>query len=307
MDMALVLLKRIIVMFAFMGVGFFLYKKKLITNHGTKEMGNLLLFIVVPCVIIKSFNIDCTPDTTKKILISFAMGLVAMAIAIFVGRNIFFRKNPMAHFSAAFFNSGFLGLPLVNYVLGPDSVIYVVALVFLIGFLQWTHGVYVITKEKKYIYIKNILFNPCLIGLVLGFIIYFIPVKLPEIAAGAVADVAALNAPLAMIILGAYFAQTDMKRFVVDKTAYLVCLVRLVIAPLVTLAVLSILPKDLNAIRLAVLINVSTPVGSNAPIFGQLYNKDYVSATGYVSLSTVLCIITMPLIVLLANLLWMGG
>ena len=292
MDMALVLLKRIIVMFAFMMVGFFLYRKKLVTDEGTKGLGNLLLYIVVPAVIIKSFNIPASHEMTVNMLISFAAGLFAMALSVFIGRN-FFRNKPMEHFCAAFFNSGFLGLPLVSYVLGEGAVVYVVALVFLIGFLQWTHGVYVITKAKS------------TIGLVLGLLIYFLPFELPALMSGAINDMAALNAPLAMVILGAYLAQTDFREFFTDIECYKVSLVRLVIAPLITLALLSVLPKSLNTIRLAVLITVATPVGSNAPIFGQLFGKDYVSATKYVSQSTILCVITMPLIILLANVLWM--
>ncbi len=304
MDMALVLLKRIIVMFAFMMVGFFLYRKKLVTDEGTKGLGNLLLYIVVPAVIIKSFNIPPSHEMTVNMLISFAAGLFAMTLSVFIGRN-FFRKKPMEHFCAAFFNSGFLGLPLVSYVLGEGAVVYVVALVFLIGFLQWTHGVYVITKDKSTISVKKILTNPSLIGLVLGLVIYFIPFELPALVSGAINDMAALNAPLAMVILGAYLAQTNFREFFTDIECYKVSLVRLVIAPLITLALFSVLPKSLNTIRLAVLITVSTPVGSNAPIFGQLFGKDYVSATKYVSQSTILCVITMPLIILLANVLWM--
>ena len=303
MDMALVLLKRIFIMFAFMAIGCILYKRKLVSDQGTKAMGNVLLYIVVPAVIIKSFNIPSSPDVTSKMLISFAAGGACMALSMIIAW-LFFRKNPMENFSAAFFNAGFLGVPLVAYVLGEDSVIYVVALVFLIGFLQWTYGVYIITKDKKNIAPKKIIFNPSLIGLVLGLIVYFMPFDLPPLITTGINDMAAMNAPLAMLILGAYFAQTDVKKFFTDKKAYLVCLIRLVITPLATLALLSVLPRSLNSIRLAVLINVITPVGSNAPIFGQLFDKDYVSSTRYVSLSTILCIISMPLVILLANLLW---
>ncbi|MBR0088200.1 MAG: AEC family transporter [Lachnospiraceae bacterium] len=301
--MALVLLKRIFIMFAFMAIGCILYKRKLVSDQGTKTMGNVLLYIVVPAVIIKSFNIPSSPDITSKMLISFAAGGACMALSMIIAWLVF-RKNPMENFSAAFFNSGFLGVPLVAYVLGEDSVIYVVALVFLIGFLQWTYGVYIITKDKKNIAPKKIIFNPSLIGLVLGLIVYFMPFDLPALITTGINDMAAMNAPLAMLILGAYFAQTDVKKFFTDKQAYLVCLIRLVITPLATLALLSVLPRSLNSIRLAVLINVITPVGSNAPIFGQLFDKDYVSSTRYVSLSTILCIISMPLVILLANLLW---
>ena len=293
-------------MFAFMAVGFFLYRKKFVTSEGTRSMGNVLLYIVVPSIIIKSLNIPYSHDVMVKLMISFAAGIFSMVISIFIAR-IFFRKDTIAHFSTAFFNSGYLGLPLVEYVLGKDAVLYCAALVFLIGFLQWTYGVYVITQDKKSISFKKILFNPTLIGLTLGLIIFFVPFKLPELISEGVNVMAAMNAPLAMIILGAYLAQADFKHIFTDLQSYKVSMVRLLVSPLVTLLLLTLLPSSMNIVRMASLICVSTAVGANAPILAQLFDKDYVSASGYVSITTILAIATMPVVIFLAGILWKMG
>lgn len=47
----------------------------------------------------------------------------------------------------------------------------------------------------------------------------------------------------------------------------------------------------------------SAPVGSNVAIFAQLYHKDYTRAVKEVCMSTLLCIIIMPVIIGIAQFL----
>ena len=107
-----------------------------------------------------------------------------------------------------------------------------------------------------------------------------------------------------MVVLGVYLAQTDLKSLFADKMLYLNSAVRLLAIPMVTLALFCLLPASLQEARMALLIVASAPVGSNVAVYAQLNHLDYTYASKSVCLSTLFSILTMPLMIALAGLLW---
>lgn len=113
-----------------------------------------------------------------------------------------------------------------------------------------------------------------------------------------------MNGPLAMIVLGAYLAQVPLKELFTDKLTYLCAVVRLLLIPVLTMACFCLIPDRYGIVRLAVLLAAAAPVGSNVAIFAQLYHKEYTDAVKDVCLSTVFSILTMPLVIGIANYIW---
>ena len=143
-----------------------------------------------------------------------------------------------------------------------------------------------------------------LLAPMIGFAIFITGLgsHLPSVVTGALDGVAALNGPLAMIVLGVYLAQTEFKTLVTTRKLYLVSAVRLLIIPLATLLVLALVPVSRD-IRLIVLLGAAAPVGSNVAVYAQLYNSDYPYACQTVALSTIFSILSLPLIMQLANMI----
>ena len=143
----------------------------------------------------------------------------------------------------------------------------------------------------------------------MGLILFFTGwgAKLPDVITGTMSGIAAVNSPIAMLVMGVYLAQADMKTLWTDKRLYFVSLVRLVIISLLTLLVFWVLNTFIPAFNedtlMALLIPSIAPVGANVAVYAQLHNKDYVYASKAVVLSTLLSLVSMPLIVLLAQLL----
>ena len=142
-----------------------------------------------------------------------------------------------------------MGIPIVQAVLGSEAVFYVSAFVALLNLLQWTYGVFVITKDKRQISVKKIVTNPILISMVIGILLFLIPVEIPYVVSGTVSLVAGMNAPVAMISLGTYLAQTTLRQLVLDKTAWISTFVRLIVIPLMTLLVLTPLRKAIRCLK----------------------------------------------------------
>lgn len=295
-----IVLRQIVIMFVYMAIGGLLFQKGLITKEGSKSLANLLLYAVLPCVVVKSFCVARTPERMSGLLVSFlaALGILLLAMAV---SHLLFKKNPIDDFGAAFSNAGFMGFPLVAAVQGSEAIFYAAGFVALLNALQWTYGQSLISGDPGYRSPKAILKNPLVLSLLLGILLFCFEIPVPAIASDLLAALAALNAPLAMVILGVYLAQTDPKTLFNDPHLYVVAAARLVLIPLLTILVLKLLPAEYAAIATTLVIVAAAPIGSNVAVYAQKLGKDYAYAVRGVCLSTLLSAITMPLLMLLVG------
>lgn len=303
MDLVGILFRQIVIMFLLMFVGGVLFKTGKLTKQGSKDLGTVLIYVIMPCVIIKAYMGGFTEERLKGLLVAFLLAALTLLLSMVVSQ-IVFRKHPIENFGTAFSNAGFLGIPLVQAMLGEEAVFYVSVFVALLNILQWTYGVFVITKDQKMVSVKKIVTNPVLVSMVIGLLIFGLQIPMPAVISGTVNLVAGMNAPIAMFSLGTYLAQITVRDLFNEKMAYASAAIRLVVIPLLSLAVLSLIPAEYALAKMGMLIVAATPVGSNVAIFAQIHNKDYTRAVKSVCLSTVLSIITLPSIIALAVYLW---
>lgn len=299
-----VLLRQILIMFLLMGVGFLLYKNKKISMQGNKELGTLLLYVILPASIIKSYLTDFTKERLIGLLLSLLMAMIALVLSILISKAVFGNKYRVEHFGTAFSNAGFIGIPLVKAAVGEQGIFYLAAFVALVNILQWTYGVAVMSGSREAISFKKLTTNPIVLALGIGLVFFFLPLKVPTILSDTLSLVAGMTAPVAMITLGVYLGQMEGKEMFRGKETYLCILLRLVAIPLATFGVLSLFPKEFLAIKLAVLTAAAAPVGSNVAIFAQLNGLKYTDAVKSVALSTIFSIVTMPVILGIAAMAW---
>lgn len=294
--MSLIILNRIAVMLIYMLPGFILYKKHIITNDGAKDMGKLLIYIILPSAIVNSYNMDFSNEKAFMLLLSFLAALFTLFLSVIISR-IFFKSKPIEGFGAAFSNAGFMGIPLISSVIGKDMVYCAAAFVAILNILQWTYGVFLITGKKTAVSAKKIFFNPVIISFVLGVILFFLPVRLPLFISEILGTVSQMNAPIAMVIIGFYMAQISFKELFISRNGYAVSAVRLLIIPLMTTLLAAVMPFGNFAFKLTIIILAAAPIGSNVAVYAQIYGGNYKAAAGEVVLSTLLSVITMPLII----------
>ena len=113
-----------------------------------------------------------------------------------------------------------------------------------------------------------------------------------------------MNAPAAMIILGVYLAQVRFSDIFTDVKLYLVSGVRLLLIPILTVIPLSLFYHRYHDICLALVIAASAPVGANVAVYAQKLEKNYTYAVKMVCLSTIISIVTLPVLVLAAEQIW---
>lgn len=302
--MAQIILRQTVTMGLYMLMGFVLFRTGKLTREGSRCIASMLLWLILPVVIIRSFLKPFSMENLGALGMSFLLGGVAHVVSTVIA-YVCFRRHPVDCFSSAFSNVGFMGVPLVTAIFGAESPLYLCGLIVFVNFFQWTWGASLLQKEKKPVQLRGLLLNPMLLAPAIGFLLFVLRLgdRLPTVVTGALSGVAALNGPLAMMVLGVYLAQTKLRTLVTTPRLYATCAIRLLLIPLATLLVLSLVPVSTD-IRMIVLLGAAAPVGSNVAVYAQLYDNDYPYACQTVALSTVFSILTMPLVMQLANMLF---
>lgn len=299
--MEIILLKQICIMFLLIAVGIVLVKKGALSEQGGKDLGAILLKAVIPCVILKSYITEYTPERARDLAVSAGMALMALVIAMVISCLVFRMKYSIENFGSSFCNVGFIGIPLIQAVLDEGAVFYLASFIALLNIFQWTYGVFVLTGDKDIIRLKVIVTNPVVLAFFLGLILFFGQVPVPQVIVSALGSIAGMNTPLAMIILGTYLARMNVKELFTVKSAYVCTFTRLILIPAVTLLAVAAIPGVKMEIRQVILIAGCTPVGSNIAIFAKQYEKDYRLSVVTVCLSTLCCIVTVPVFYMIAE------
>lgn len=304
METTSIVFQQTLTMAIYMLVGFALFKGGKITKEGSKSLANLLVWLIIPAVIINSFCVELSLEKLRALGLSALLAAVALAVSAAIS-HFAFKKSPVDNFAAAFSNCGFMGIPLVRAGFGDEAVFLLVGFVVLLNLLQWTYGAALLKGEKGAVSLKGVLLNPITVGTAAGVVLFVTGLgsRLPGVLGGAIGGLAALNSPVAMLVLGIYMAQTSLKETVMSPRLYVLSAVRLLLIPAVTLALLTPLPVDLT-MKYVILLGASAPVGANVAVYAQLYGKDYSYACRTVVLSTVLSILTLPVLVAAAGILW---
>lgn len=305
MEIVLILIRQIAQMFCLAALGFLLFKGRKISADGSKALGNILIYLALPSVIINSFMVIRTTEHMQGMLISAASAAVLLLLSMLISRAIF-KKDAIAAFGSAFSNPGFFGIPLIIASVGQDEVFYVACYVAFLNIGQWTWGVSLMNGQpvREGLKAKKLIRAPFIIAILIGLVLFFSGLQLPPIISGCLSSVAALNTPLAMFTVGIYLAQTDILHMFRRTSLYLISAVRLVLIPMAAVFLLKLIPESYASMKMALLLVISCPVGSNIAVYAQLHDADYQYAVETVVLSTLFSIITIPAVVWLARLVW---
>lgn len=304
MESMLTVISKVGVMLLLILVGYVVSKKGMLTDRGTSEVNTLLLQIVTPCLIVNSFLTSEDSLSAGELLLSVGTSALAIGLSILLSR-CFFRKEPegrkkVLQFAAAFSNSGFMGLPLVEGIVGSKGVMYGSFFIVVFNIFCWTYGFRMMSGGQK-MSLKVLLLNPGIIGLVFGLPIYFLDLHLPAVLSEPVGFLAALNTPLAMLVVGSYIAKVELHSFISDLAVYKSAALRLLVAPGIFLGLLLLIRPEPNLFVTSV-IQAACPAAANTVLFSVQYKRDSALASKTVAVSTVLSIITIPLLTILAQM-----
>ena len=295
----LILLRQIAIMALLMAVGIYLSRKGFLSPQGTKDLGAILLRIIIPCVIVKSYITTYSRERLLELALSAGLALVAFILAMGIAYLVYGKRRRIENFASAFCNAGFIGIPLAQAVIGDEGVFYMAASVALLNLFQWTYGVYIMTDRRDSISAKTIAKNPVVIAIVIGIALFLSRLPVPGIVTSTLGYIAGMNTPVAMILMGTYMAKLPWRKLL-DKRAYGCVLLRLVVSPLLVIGTAVLLrdPLGVTNIELASLVAVSaTPVAVSSAVMVQELGGDDQLASQLVVWTSVLSLFSIFAIV----------
>jgi len=297
-------LTQVIILLILILIGVVLAKGKVLTESGVKSMTDMVLYTVTPCVIIKSFIREFDPATLKKLLISFLIALLAHIGFIVLSHLIIHDKDKskesVLRYGTVFSNCGFMSIPLQQALFKDDGVFYATSYIAIFQLLIWSYGIIVMSGDKKYLSPKKLVLSPGLIGLFIGLIIFMFSIPVPKVIYEPISYMASLNTPLPMIIIGFHLANSNLLQGLKNPKCVLAIALRLIILPIIALAVMY-LCSIRGVMLVSSVISCCAPVAAITTMFSSKFGQDTSLSVSFVSLSTVLSLITMPLIITLAQ------
>ncbi len=299
---------NVLMMLAYSVPGFIFVKSKMIDQTHIASFAKLLLYVCSPALSIYSFN---SVDYSDELLLNLGIFLLLsflLQIAVLTIMWLIFRKRGekdpgyrVCSVACILSNSGFFGVPLLQALLPdyPEAIVYSAVYIVGMNIISWTAGSMFITGDKKYMSVKKIILNPPVLALFFSLPLFLLDIKLPAIAENSVSVLGKMSTPLCMLILGMRLATVRAGELLKDKHAYLSSAVKLLIFPLLGYVLVYPLPID-NCFKASFFILCSCPTASVVLNLSEVLGAGQKSAANAVLISTLLCIITIPVLMLLA-------
>lgn len=296
---------QVLILFFIMLIGFYAKKRDILNESVSRKLSELLLKITNPLLVISAFlQISYTEELLNQVLIVFLFAIAAHAASALLGQVLFFRYKEdtkrILKFSAIYTNCGFMGFPILDSLFGKVGVLFGSVYVAAFNIFLWTHGVMLFRNHKKLDgeTLKKALLNPGILSVVVGLALFLFSIKLPYPATKTIEMVGSLTVPLSMLIIGTNLASCDFRKLLHGLELHYITAVRLIFIPVLTYAVLSLL--GFSGLLLAVCtLLVAMPVAATTTIFAGMYDGDALLASQIVAFSTLLSMVTIPLLILL--------
>jgi len=291
---------QVLILYLLMSVGYGMTKLRRLSQQTTKQITDLLLMVVTPCLIVNSFqnnigNFDWNGLLWVALICSMTIG-IAIVLSLFFYRRREEGQRAVLRYCMIYGNVGFMGIPLFESILGAKGVFYGSVIVVVFNLFVWTHGVLLMNGSGQQIKLSRALINPGTIGLLAGLPFYLFSVSFPAPIAKTVSLIASLNTPLAMLVIGSFIARSNLRTAFSDRRVYVVSLVRLVLVPACMCLLLLLLPVPNKDVSTVCLVAAGTPVAAYAVLFSEKAGRDTALSSSAVTVCTLLSVLTIPVL-----------
>lgn len=291
-----------------MATGFFLRRRGLIDDAFSKSLSSLIVKVGQPMLIISSLiSLEYSPENLRRGLIALAL---SFALHVFMGtlahlalrrvKNVDERK--IFEFSVMFTNCGFIGFPIIESLYGKEGLFC--GAFYLVGFhlFIWTWGMAILSRGRDDIKLtpKKILVNYGTIPSLIGFVLFLLPFRLPGFITSSASYLSSLTTPISLLITGSLIATGSLRDMFGRARLYAVSALRLIVLPILVCVLLKLCGLSEFLIVFGTVM-AAMPSASVITMLGELYGIDPPAASRMVGLTSVLCVLTLPLAVAFAG------
>ena len=299
------LLYKIAQLFLVMMIGFALVKFRVVKPKHSVALSRLALYLLMPSSILNAFNVEMTSEIMVGLGLAFAVGLVLHLL--FLGLDQIFAKvgrgTTVERASIMYSNSINIIIPIVGFVLGEEWIIYSLGYMSVQLFFTWSHGVGLFDHSKG-INLKKIFLNPNIIAILIGLYLVTMNVRLPEFVTDITSSFGDVLGYIGMLIAGMRAAGLDFKKMARYPRLYITTAMRVIVCPLLSLAVLLLIRlivkiPNTTEILLVSFLATMTPSAATVMQLAQIHDTEIEYSVAINIMTTLVACITMPLLVLL--------
>lgn len=299
--MILVLVNKIASLALMLLVGALVVRLGILKSDDSIVLSNLTLWVICPCMLVSAFQVEFTEEVRGGLLVALLAAFV-INVGLILANVVLVRVlglTPVEQASTVYSNAGNLIVPLVTALLGPDWVIYTSAFMMVQTFLMWSHGKSLLSGEQGFD-LRRILTNVNMVAIFIGLALLLLGIRLPSLIKETMDSFAVMVGPMAMLVTGMLFGEVDIRAILRNRRVWLVAALRLVLLPLVAVAFLRFsgiagMVADGQSILLVTLLATAAPSASTIVQLSQVYDQDPHHASAINVLTTLLCVLTMPL------------
>ena len=299
------LLYKIAQLFLVMMIGFALVKFRVVKPKHSVALSRLALYLLMPSSILNAFNVEMTSEIMVGLGLAFAVGLVLHLL--FLGLDQIFAKvgrgTTVERASIMYSNSINIIIPIVGFVLGDEWIIYSLGYMSVQLFFTWSHGVGLFDHSKG-INLKKIFLNPNIIAILIGLYLVTMRVRLPEFVTDITSSFGGVLGYIGMLIAGMRAAGLDFKKMAKYPRLYITTAMRVIVCPLLSLAVLILIRfivkiPNTTEILLVSFLATMTPSAATVMQLAQIHDTEIEYSVAINIMTTIVACVTMPLLVLL--------
>ena len=299
----MVVFQTMLKLFLLLVLGFVLFKCHIFDEYTNKKISALIVNVASPMLIISSIA-GVEGNDKSIVFLMIGAGILMYIGFIILGKIInrifpFPKKDwPVYECMVVFANTGFMGYPVLLDVFGQEAVFYASLIHMAFNFFVYTYAIMCITKGDDNEFKLNFkqLLTPGIVLIFIGILIYLFDIQLPSVLMDTVNSVGSLTAPLSMMMIGSSLAVYPIKDSFTDWRSYVFAFVRLIIVPFVTMIVCRLLHINPYYANITIITN-AMPVGSMVLMLATQYNANVKIVTRNIVVSTLLSVITIPIVV----------
>jgi len=302
--MFLTVLTNVAIMLIYMSLGFLLCKgRKAFADHA-KTLSGILIYLLGPMMIVNSFlNLEFSKESFIQIVKYFVASLLVQSLFFAILYLVLHTKYEDSKYrilsiGSVLGNVGFFGMPVIAGIFPNEPIVSVYSSinVLTMNFLVFTIGAFMITNDKKYMSIKSAILNPTTIAIIVALPLYFWNLQLPSLIGEPIWLLAKMVTPVCMLILGIRLASANLKKLFTRPFVYVTCGLKLIAFPLFALLCVKWLPFIDDIAKTTVFVLAATPSGAIIESLAEMYECEQELSANVVLMTTLLTIITMPLI-----------
>lgn len=293
------IINQVLILAIVMAIGFYARKKNIIDEKVSKGLSNLLMEITLPMLIISSFNYKYSKDMLYGSIKIFCYSIVIHLILIALSKLLLHKheidEQKVLRAVMIFSNCGFMGYPVVESLYGSVGVFYTAIFNVAFNLFIFGYGTMLFSGKKDKNTIKFAVTNHGSVAVYIGLFIFIFSIQIPSPIYKAINMVGSMTTPISMIIVGSMIANQNILEILKEKKIYYISLLRLIIAPIITILFLKLINAENLLTSICVMIE-AMPGAVMVVVFAEKFNGDVNTASKSIFITTILSIITIPLI-----------